>query len=67
MPKPKADNSFHVVRHRKEVDGKLVTQTYSIYCNNVPYLKPARGQKLGRREAHWIAGLLNYVPGAGHV
>ena len=46
---------FHVVHHA--VKGK--TTTYAIYENNEPYLVPAKGKKLGRREARWIAEILN--------
>jgi hypothetical protein len=50
---------FHVVCHRREIEGRLVTQTYSIYVNNECYLKPPRGKKLSRREAYWICAFLN--------
>lgn len=50
---------FHVVRHRREEGGRMVTTTHSIYENNKPYLKPPRGKKLSQREARWIVAFLN--------
>lgn len=48
--------SYHVVRHAV----KGVTCTYAIYLDNEPFLVPAgAAQKLGKREAYLIAGLLN--------
>jgi hypothetical protein len=35
------------------------TTTYKVYANNEPYLVPPRGGRLSRREAYWIANLLN--------
>ncbi len=59
MPVAEMLKPFHVVQHRRDIGGKLVTQTHSIYENNKPYLKPPRGKTLSRREAKWIVDFLN--------
>jgi hypothetical protein len=57
------DGDFHVVRKRhfvqaKDKPAKLVTTSYQVYCNNVPFLKGA-GKALSRREAEWLRDILN--------
>lgn len=50
--------TFHVVSHHSNDN----FTTYSIYANNHPFLRPAPGRVLGRREAYAIARLLNEGP-----
>lgn len=50
--------TFHVVRHLHND----VFRTYSIYCNNKPFLRPASGHVLGKREAYALCHLLNHGP-----
>lgn len=52
--------AFHVVK----CSFNDVFQTYKIYANNEPYLIPAKGQTLGKREAYNICRLLNDGPWA---
>lgn len=49
------NNDFHVVK----ISYNDEFRTYEIYHNNRPYLKPARGRVLGKREAYTICRLLN--------
>lgn len=55
-------SDYHVVQHRREIDGKLVTVTHSVYQDNEPFLKPPRGKKLTRRQANGIANFLQFLP-----
>lgn len=50
--------TFHVVRRAH--NGSFVT--YAIYANNKPFLVPARGKVLGRREAYALCKQLNEGP-----
>lgn len=50
--------TFHVVKRLH--GGKFAT--YAVYADNEPFLEPAAGKVLGRREAYAVARLLNEGP-----
>lgn len=54
---------FHVVHIRR--NGRHVN--YEIYCNNEPFLVPAKGVKLAKSRAYDIANLLNIGMEIGHI
>lgn len=60
--KPEGEGDFHVVRKRHFVrrGSKDVglNARFFVYCNNVPFVQGA-GKPLSRREAQWLAGILN--------
>lgn len=62
MPQTTPEGDFHVVRKRKfrSVGTKNIRYHthFEVYCNNVPFLKGS-GQALSKREAQWIADILN--------
>ena len=60
--KPEGEGDFHVVRKRHFVQKgsalRGMRTEFFVYCNNVPFLK-GHSTPLSRREAQWIAGILN--------